>query len=90
MANPLEAVTKPGGSRNVATVSTLTLEPHKDDDGNEYRCVAWNRAVEGGAAAAAEKREATVVLTVNCTRSSFVLFFSFPCFSMDFEPEWVP
>lgn len=61
-ANPLEgAITKPGGSRSVATLSTLMVRPQKEDDGSEYRCVAWNRAMDIN-----DKKEANVALTVNC------------------------
>lgn len=58
--NPLEGVTQAGGSRSVATLSTLTIQPQKEDDGAEYRCVAWNRAMDAN-----DKKEATVSLTVN-------------------------
>lgn len=61
-SNPIEgAVTKNGGSRNIATLSTLVVRPMKEDDGAEYRCVAWNRAMDAN-----DKKEATVALTVNC------------------------
>ena len=66
-SNPLEAVTKLGGSRNVATLSTLVLQPQKEDDGAEYRCVAWNRALDAN-----DKKETTVALTVNCKSLSSV------------------
>ena len=69
-ANPLEGVTKAGGSRAVATLSTLTIQPQKEDDGAEYRCVAWNRAMDTD-----DKKEATVSLTVNCKSSSSSCFF---------------
>ena len=61
-ANPLEgAIMKPGGSRSVATQSTLIVRPQKEDDGAEYRCVAWNRAMDTN-----DKKEANIVLAVNC------------------------
>ena len=67
-ANPLEgAITKAGGSRSVATLSTLIVRPQKEDDGAEYRCVAWNRAMDAN-----DKKEANVALTVNC---KFFFFF---------------
>jgi len=70
--NPLEGVSQAGGSRSVATLSTLTIQPQKEDDGAEYRCVAWNRAMDAN-----DKKEATVSLTVNCKSSStfYVYFF---------------
>lgn len=37
----------------------------KEDDGAEYRCVAWNRAMDAN-----DKKEATVALTVNCKEKS--------------------
>lgn len=61
-ANPLEgAIMKPGGSKSVATQSTLIVRPQKEDDGAEYRCVAWNRAMDTN-----DKKEANIVLAVNC------------------------
>lgn len=57
-------MTRPGGSRTVATVSTLVVRPLKEDDGAEYRCVAWNRAMDP-----ADKKEASVSLAVNCKPS---------------------
>ena len=69
--NPLEGVSQAGGSRSVATLSTLTIQPQKEDDGAEYRCVAWNRAMDAN-----DKKEATVSLTVNCKSSStFYVYF---------------
>ncbi|CAL4088052.1 unnamed protein product [Meganyctiphanes norvegica] len=55
----LSSVLKPGGGRDTPTTSILTLQPEKDDDGSEYRCVVWNRASEN------EKMEAQVQLNVN-------------------------
>lgn len=55
----LNSVLKPGGGRDTPTTSILTLQPEKDDDGAEYRCVVWNRASEN------EKMEAQVRLNVN-------------------------
>lgn len=57
----LQSVLKPGGGRDVATTSVLTINPGKDDDGAEYRCVVWNRALTDS-----EKMEASVTLSVNC------------------------
>lgn len=71
-ANPLEgAISKPGGSRSVATLSTLMVRPQKEDDGTEYRCVAWNRAMDAN-----DKKEATVSLTVNCNSFSYSYSYS--------------
>ena len=45
----------------MATQSTLIVRPQKEDDGAEYRCVAWNRAMDTN-----DKKEANIVLAVNC------------------------
>ena len=70
-ASPLDAPVKAGGSRSVATTATLTLQPQKEDDGAEYRCVAWNRALDAN-----DKKEANVVLTVNCKSIVFAVLFA--------------
>lgn len=57
----LQSVLKPGGGRDFATTSVLTINPGKDDDGAQYRCVIWNRALTDS-----EKMEAVVTLSVNC------------------------
>ncbi|CAL4088411.1 unnamed protein product, partial [Meganyctiphanes norvegica] len=54
----LNSVLKPGGGRDTPTTSVLTLQPGKDDDGAQYRCVVWNRASEN------EKMESIVTLNV--------------------------
>ena len=84
-ANPLEgAITKAGGSRSVATLSTLIVRPQKEDDGAEYRCVAWNRAMDAN-----DKKEANVALTVNC--KFFFLFQDFLKVSyLFFRVTWLP
>ncbi|KAF2362074.1 Immunoglobulin-like domain [Trinorchestia longiramus] len=56
----LRSVLKPGGGRDEATTSVLTISPTKDDHGNEYRCVVSNRALAEG-----EKMETSVVLDVD-------------------------
>ncbi|KAK8741082.1 hypothetical protein OTU49_002485 [Cherax quadricarinatus] len=56
----LYSVLKPGGGRETPTTSVLTINPGKDDDAAEYRCVVWNRALTDN-----EKMETTVVLSVN-------------------------
>ncbi|CAL4133836.1 unnamed protein product, partial [Meganyctiphanes norvegica] len=55
----LNSVLKPGGGRDTPTTSVLTLQPGKDDDGADYRCVVWNRASEN------EKMESIVRLNVD-------------------------
>ena len=60
----LQSVLKPGGGRDFATTSVLTINPGKDDDGAQYRCVIWNRALTDS-----EKMEAVVTLSVNCKHS---------------------
>lgn len=57
----LHSVLKPGGGRDFPTTSVLTINPEKEDDGVQYRCVVWNRALTDN-----EKMEATVSLSVNC------------------------
>ncbi|ROT74728.1 putative hemicentin-1 [Penaeus vannamei] len=51
---------EPGGGRDFPTTSVLTITPGKDDDGAQYRCVVWNRALTDD-----EKMESTVTLSVN-------------------------
>lgn len=58
---PLDSIFKPGGGRNNPTSAILTVTPQRDDDGTEYRCVVWNRAMGEG-----EKLESSVTLNVNC------------------------
>jgi hypothetical protein len=60
---------KAGGSKSVATQSTLIVRPQKEDDGAEYRCVAWNRAMDTN-----DKKEANIVLAVNCKFNPPTLF----------------
>lgn len=57
----LRSVLKPGGGRDIATTSVLTINPTKDDHGNEYRCVVSSRALSPG-----EKMETIVTLDVDC------------------------
>lgn len=56
----LQSVLKPGGGRDFPTTSVLTLIPGKEDDGAEYRCIVWNRALTDN-----EKMETKVTLSVN-------------------------
>lgn len=42
----LRSVLKPGGSRDQPTTSILTINPTKDDHGNNYRCVVTSRALK--------------------------------------------
>ncbi len=82
-ANPLEgAITKPGGSRSVATLSTLIVRPQKEDDGAEYRCVAWNRAMDAN-----DKKEANVALTVNCKSPIFSSYSFLSLLSLFFQQQ---
>jgi hypothetical protein len=65
---------KAGGSKSVATQSTLIVRPQKEDDGAEYRCVAWNRAMDTN-----DKKEANIVLAINCKfNPSLFLILYFP------------
>ncbi|XP_076065499.1 hemicentin protein echinoid [Oratosquilla oratoria] len=56
----LLSVLKPGGGRDFPTTSVLTINPRKEDDGAEFRCVVWNRALTNG-----EKMVSKVKLNVN-------------------------
>ncbi|KAA0198428.1 hypothetical protein HAZT_HAZT007763 [Hyalella azteca] len=56
----LRSVLKPGGGRDEATTSVLTISPTKEDHGNEYRCVVSNRALAEG-----ERMETSVTLDVD-------------------------
>lgn len=58
---PLQAPINRGGSKDLQTVSTLTVTPKREDDGVRYRCVVWNRAMPEGL-----RLETTVTLSVNC------------------------
>ena len=51
----------PGRSRNEPTMSVLSIMPRKEDDGSEYRCTVWNRAIEES-----ELMEASTTIDVNC------------------------
>ena len=56
----MQSIIKPGGGKDFPTTSVLKIIPRKEDDGAEYRCVVWNRALVD------EKMEASVQLSVNC------------------------
>lgn len=56
----LYSVLTPGGGRDFATKSVLTIVPGKEDDGAEYRCVVWNRALTDN-----EKMETSITISVN-------------------------
>ncbi|OXA59469.1 Hemicentin-2 [Folsomia candida] len=60
MPYPLESIIKNGGSRNNPTSAILSVVPQRDDDGTDYRCVVWNRALGEG-----EKLESSTQLNVN-------------------------
>lgn len=61
MPYPLDSIIKFGGGKNNPTSAILSVTPQRDDDGTEYRCVVWNRAMGEG-----EKLESSVTLNVNC------------------------
>jgi hypothetical protein len=42
-------------------MSVLSIMPRKEDDGSEYRCTVWNRAIEES-----ELMEASTTIDVNC------------------------
>lgn len=42
---PLEAALKNGGSRDQPTTANLIIVPGKEDDGANFRCEVWNRAL---------------------------------------------
>ncbi|GAB6028305.1 hypothetical protein CHUAL_002479 [Chamberlinius hualienensis] len=54
------SVYKPGESRDFPSTATLTLVPRKEDDGSEWICEVWNRALPEG-----RKLQASVKLNVN-------------------------
>ncbi|XP_032515238.2 hemicentin-2 [Danaus plexippus] len=58
--HPLDAELIPGKTRFEPTLSILTLEPNRDDNGATFRCVVRNRAMKEG-----NQLEATVELSVN-------------------------
>ncbi|ODM93874.1 Hemicentin-2, partial [Orchesella cincta] len=60
MPYPLDSIIKFGGSKNSPTSAILSVTPQRDDDGTEYRCVVWNRAMGEG-----EKLESSISLNVN-------------------------
>lgn len=66
---PLQAPINRGGSKDLQTVSTLTVTPKREDDGVRYRCVVWNRAMTEG-----QRLETTVTLSVNCKYPTFTLY----------------
>ena len=68
MNYPLDSIVKNGGSRSNPTSAILSVTPQRDDDGTEYRCVVWNRALGEG-----EKLETSVTLNVNCKQFIFDL-----------------
>lgn len=57
----LQGVLKPGGGRDFPTISTLTIEPTRKDDGVDIMCEVRNRALSSD-----EKMASTVRLNVNC------------------------
>ena len=57
----MQSLLRPGGSKEYPTTSVLTINPQKEDDAAEYRCVVWNRALNDS-----EKLEQSVILNVNC------------------------
>ena len=59
----------PGRNRSQPTVSLLSIVPRKEDDGSEYRCTVWNRAI-----AESELMEASTTFDVNCKYLPPVLY----------------
>jgi echinoid protein len=51
----------PAVNRHKPTTSVLTVVPRKEDDGSEYRCTVWNRAI-----AESDLMEASTSIEVNC------------------------
>lgn len=50
-----------GKTRDEPTVAVLTLEPSREDDGANFHCDVWNRAMRESL-----HLEASVELSVNC------------------------
>lgn len=57
---PMDTALKNGGSRNHATIATLSITPGREDDDATFRCEVRNRAMGPD-----EKLEAIVTLSVN-------------------------
>ncbi|XP_026751978.2 hemicentin-1-like isoform X1 [Galleria mellonella] len=57
---PLEAELTHAKTRAEPSISTITLNPTREDDGATFRCVVWNRAMPEG-----QQLDATVDLNVN-------------------------
>lgn len=74
---PLPAVMNVIGSSGqtpALTRSTLALMPTREDDEAKFRCVVWNRAMEGGDV---KRLDTNVMLSVNCkySRAASMIFF---------------
>jgi hypothetical protein len=83
-SNPIEgAVTKNGGSRNIATLSTLVVRPMKEDDGAEYRCVAWNVPWMP----TTRKKPQSLLQSIVRKNPNESLFFFFFCFIIQMKKE---
>lgn len=57
-----------GKNKDEPTTAVLAFSPNKKDDGSEYRCTVWNRAMEKG-----QKFEASTKIFVNCKLIDFYL-----------------
>ena len=64
-AQLLDARVVKGANKDVATTSTLTIRPTKENDGAVYRCTVWNRAL-----LVDQKLETSTKINVNCESSN--------------------
>ena len=64
-SSPLPAELTAAEDRSQATVSKLTLQPHRKDDQEWIECVVWNRAMAEG-----ERMTTETKLDVNCEYSA--------------------
>ena len=60
-SQPIDSAFFPGVNKDEPTQSVLTIIPTKEDDGNNYRCTVWNRAL-----GQRQKLEASTKIFVNC------------------------
>lgn len=58
-----------GGAQQTQTRSTLALTPTRDDDEANFRCLVWNRAMDG---TDVKRLETSVTLSVNCECDCFI------------------
>ena len=65
----LDAALIKGKNKDEPTMSVLSVMPTKEDDGSQYRCTVWNRALAKG-----QKMETKTKIFVNCKFQLFIHF----------------